>query len=307
MLPSHFGKGMFVDLLDLVTFSAVVRCGGITRAASELHTVQSNITNRIKALEQEIGTPLFERHSRGMTPTPAGKRLLPYADRMSALAREALCAARDSGEPSGPLVIGSMETAAAARLPSLLANFHRQYPAVQLSLRTGPTADLVTAVLEGLLDGAFVAGPIDHPDLESQSAFKEELVLVTSQRWTNLSALRMGVPSSGPTALVFRTGCSYRQRLEEVLAHLGWPSAARFEFGTLDGIVGCVAADMGVSMLPRAVVERSEMRSNVRIHTIDAPCCLVETLFVRRRERHESSALQSFRACLKESATKLAA
>ena len=296
-----------MDLLDLVTFSTVVRCGGITRAASELHTVQSNITNRIKALEREVGTPLFERHSRGMTPTPAGRRLLPYADRMSALAREALSAARDTGEPSGPLLIGAMETTAAVRLPPLLAGFHRQFPAVQLSLSTGPTADLVTGVLEGQLDGAFVAGPIDHPDLESQTAFKEELVLVTSERWKSLAALRAGVPSSGPTALVFRTGCSYRQRLEEVLAHLGWPSAARFEFGTLDGILGCVAAGMGVSMLPRVVVERSEMNASLCIHSVDAPSCHVETLFVRRRDRREGSALQSFRICLKESAVKLAA
>ena len=88
----------------------------------------------------------------------------------------------------------------------------------------------------------------------------DELVLVTARRWSSLAALRAGTPESGPTALVFRTGCSYRQRLEQVLAEFGWPSALRLEFGTLDGIIGCVAADMGVTLLPRAVVERSEQR-----------------------------------------------
>src|SRR6266700_4796707 len=67
-----------MELSDLVTFLAVARTGGVTRAADELNTVQSNITNRVKALEAEIGTPLFERHSRGMTLTGAGRRLLPY-------------------------------------------------------------------------------------------------------------------------------------------------------------------------------------------------------------------------------------
>ena len=71
-----------MELSDLVTFSAVARTGGVTRAAEELNTVQSNITQRVKALEAEIGTPLFERHSRGMTLTGAGRRLLPYAQRM---------------------------------------------------------------------------------------------------------------------------------------------------------------------------------------------------------------------------------
>ena len=74
-----------MELSDLKTFAAVARAGGITRAAEELNTVQSNVTQRIKALEAEIGTPLFERHSRGMALTGAGKRLLPYAHRMTAL------------------------------------------------------------------------------------------------------------------------------------------------------------------------------------------------------------------------------
>src|SRR5258705_474136 len=83
-----------MELSDLVTFSTVARLGGITRAADELNTVQSNVTQRVKALEAEIGTALFERHSRGMTLTGAGRRLLPYAQRMAALSREAVLAAR---------------------------------------------------------------------------------------------------------------------------------------------------------------------------------------------------------------------
>src|SRR6476659_1096617 len=160
-----------MELSDLVTFSTVARTGGVTRAAEELNTVQSNITQRVKALETEIGTPLFERHSRGMTLTGAGRRLLPYAQRMAALSREAVLAARDDGEPRVPLSIGSMETTAAVRRPALLADFHRRFPAVRLTLRTSPTADLVTAVLEGTLDGAFVAGPIEHAELVATTAF----------------------------------------------------------------------------------------------------------------------------------------
>ena len=193
-----------MELSDLMTFSTVARLGGVTRAADELNTVQSNITQRVKALEAEIGTPLFERHSRGMTLTGAGRRLLPYAQRLAALSREAVLAARDDGEPKGPLSIGSMETTAAVRLPSLLAEFHRRFPAVQLSLRTAPTADLVAAVLDGSLDGAFVAGPIEHAELTDVTAFREELVLVTrapmgqprgaSRRHARIRADRAGVP-----------------------------------------------------------------------------------------------------------------
>jgi DNA-binding transcriptional LysR family regulator len=201
-----------MELSDLLTFSTVARLGGITRAADELNTVQSNVTQRVKALESEIGTALFERHSRGMTLTGAGRRLLPYAQRMAALSREALLAARDDGEPKGPLAIGSMETTAAVRLPTLLAEFHRRFPAVRLSLRTSTTAELVAGVLNGTLDGAFVAGPIDHAELDATVAFREELVLVTARHIKSPRELRAATPQSGPTALVFRTGCTYRLR-----------------------------------------------------------------------------------------------
>ena len=246
-----------MEFSDLLTFSAVARLGGITRAAEELNTVQSNVTQRVKALEAEIGTALFERHSRGMTLTGAGRRLLPYAQRMAALTREAVLAARDDGEPKGPLSIGSMETTAAVRLPSLLAEFHRRFPAVRLTLadrddrgsgrrrarrharrrlRRRPDRSCRTLV-DDRIPGRAGAGHARAAGTASPH-------------------LRAGTPESGPTALVFRTGCTYRQRLEQVFSEFGWPSAARFELGTLDGMIGCVAADMGVTMLPRAVVER---------------------------------------------------
>src|ERR1700712_531388 len=296
-----------MELSDLVTFSTVARLGGITRAADELNTVQSNVTNRVKALEAEIGTRLFERHSRGMTLTGAGRRLLPYAQRMAALSREAVLAARDDGEPKGPLSIGSMETTAAVRLPSLLAEFHKRFPAVRLSLRTSTTADLVAAVLDGSLDGAFVADPIEHAELTSRIAFREELVLVSSRRWLSLKALRAGTAESGPTALVFRTGCTYRQRLEQVFTEFGWPSAARFELGTLDGMIGCVAADMGVTLLPRAVAGRSDLNESITLHTLKPAQSRVDTLFIQRRSAHHYSALEGLASCLNKNGEVIAA
>jgi DNA-binding transcriptional LysR family regulator len=296
-----------VELTDLMTFAAVARTGGITRAAESLNTVQSNVTQRIKALEAEIGAALFERHSRGMTLTGAGRRLLPYAQRMAALSREALLAARDDGEAKGPLAIGSMETTAAVRLPALLAGFHRRFPAVSLTLRTATTAELAAAVLEGTLDGAFVTSPIDHAELAAVTAFREELVLIAARRFDSLAALRAGTPESGPTALVFRIGCTYRHRLENLFATLGWPSAARWELGTLDGMIGCVAAGMGVALLPRAVVERNELAKQISILTLDPAVARIETLFVTRQAMHRTSALAAFIDCLDDQGREIAA
>ena len=278
--------------------------GGITRAADELNTVQSNVTQRVKALEAEIGTALFERHSRGMTLTGAGRRLLPYAQRMAALSREALLAARDDGEPKGPLAIGSMETTAAVRLPSLLAEFHRRFPQVRLSLRTSTTADLVAGVLNGTFDGAFVAGPIEHAELDATVAFREELVLVTARRWTSLAALRAGTPESGPTALVFRTGCTYRQRLEQIFSEFGWPSSApvRTRHARRHDRLRRRRHGRDAAAARRGRAERH------REHPHAQPAqSRVETLFITRRSAHQYSALQGFAACLNSNGEVIAA
>jgi LysR family transcriptional regulator, cell division regulator len=112
-----------MDASDLRIFEAVARLGGMNRAAAELNTVQSNVTARIRALEDALGVSLFRRTSRGAVLTAAGERLLPYASRVARLLDEARHAARDDGTPRGALVIGSLETTAALRLtPSLAAS-----------------------------------------------------------------------------------------------------------------------------------------------------------------------------------------
>lgn len=285
-----------MELSDLTTFAAVARCGGITRAAQELHTVQSNVTARIRALEADVGTPLFERHSRGVSLTSAGQRLLPYVDRLSALLHEARQAAGDDGVARGPLAIGSMETTAAVRLPGLLARFHADCPQVQLSLRTGPTAELLAAVLAHALDGAFVAGPVDHPELQVLPVFDEELMLITAAHWSRLDALKDALAHTGQplSALTFREGCSYRRRLDQVLAAQGWPAFTRLEFGTLEGILGCVGAGVGLTLLPRSVVEASAHRAHLALHALPRAMARTATVFVTRRQAHASTALQRF-------------
>src|SRR5262245_551885 len=165
---------------------------------------------------------------------------------------------------------------------------------------------LTQAVLDSSLDGAFVAGPINHPDLITTQVFNEELVLLSARRWKSLAALRAGTPASGPTILVFRTGCSYRQRLEQLMSEFGWPSATRLEFGTLDGIIGCVSADMGVTLLPRAVAERGELNGAIRVHALRSEQRRIDTLFIHRRTT-ETCALRSFVSCLKSGKVPLAA
>jgi DNA-binding transcriptional LysR family regulator len=280
-----------MDAGDLRVFAAVARSGGMNRAAGELNTVQSNVTARIRLLEETLGTPLFHRHSRGVTLTAAGQRLLPYADRVGHLLAEARRAVVDDGKPKGPLNLGSLETTAGLRLPPLLAAYAADFPEVDLVLKTGTTCELVAAVVAHDLEGAFVCGPVDHPELTEDAVFSEELVLVTARAVRNLDELSR---KGGLKTIVFRAGCSYRDRLDVILAARGIVDVRRLDFGSVEGILGCVAAGVGVTLLPRVVVGVAQREGRVAIHDLPLADSRVDTVFVRRRDGYASSALTTF-------------
>src|SRR3954469_9504364 len=122
-----------MDLPDLQIFRTVVQEGGITRAAERLHRVQSNVTTRIRQLEEDLGVALFIRDGKRLHLAPAGQILLDYAERLLALADEARGAVRDE-RPRGAFRLGAMESTAAVRLPGLLSEYHKRHPGVVLEL-----------------------------------------------------------------------------------------------------------------------------------------------------------------------------
>ena len=154
-----------MDAADLRVFEAVARLGAMNRAAAELNTVQSNVSARVRRLEQALAAPLFDRQSSGVVLTAAGRRLLPYAVEVARLLDDARRAVADDGRPRGALTIGSLETTAALRLSPVLSAYAAAHPGVDLVLRTGTTAELAEQVLGHRLEGAFVCGPVDHPQL----------------------------------------------------------------------------------------------------------------------------------------------
>jgi len=287
-----------MDARDLATFEAVARLGGMGRAARELNTVQSNVTQRVRRLEAALGVALFERSRSGARLTPAGERLMPYATRVDALLDEASRAARDDGAPRGTLTIGSLETTAALRLAPLLASYARAHCGVDLVLRTGTTAELIERVLSRELEGAFVCGPVVHPLLAAMPSFEEELALLSAPAYASVAA---ALQRPDLRLVILRAGCSYRQRLEDVLARRGIVGLRRLEFGTLEAILGAVAADLGVTLLPRTLIGPVWRGARVRAHQLKPSEARVQTVFVRRRDMLPSSALLAFQ----EHATKL--
>lgn len=280
-----------MDAADLKVFEAVARLGAMNRAAQELNTVQSNITARIRLLEKELGTQLFYRHSRGVHLTPSGERLLSYALKVGNMLEEARRAVADSGEPKGALVMGSLETTAALRLSPVLSTYAAAYPEVEIVLRTGTSCELISDVLDFRLEGAFVVGPVNHPDLKEEVIFREELVVLTARNVQHLDDLKQAKYTK---IVVLRRGCSYRQLLETMLAKRGIVDVRQLEFGTLEAIYGAVSAGLGITLLPKSLIGSVWRDGRVRVHEVSAAESLIDTVFIQRQDAYVSSALAAF-------------
>lgn len=280
-----------MEMRQLRIFCAVADQGSFTGAAETVHCVQSNVTMRVRELETELGQALFLRSRGGVALTAAGRTFLGYARRILQLADESRTVLLDSDTPRGLLRLGAMETTAAIRLPAVLMSYRQRHPEVQLSLVTGTTAELIRGVLERRLDAAFVGGFHQLPELHQKQVFEEELVLVSSSRFASLKALQRAM--SQQSILVFKTGCFYRSTFERWLECAGLLPQQVLELGTLDGILSCVAAGMGVTLLPRTVIERRQDRRSLNCHTLPRDFAHVATVLLRRQDTPESAALRS--------------
>ena len=283
-----------LDLEALHIFRTVAEQGGITRAAAKLNRVQSNVTTRVKQLEERLGTQLFVRERRKLTLSPEGQLLLAYADELLRLSSEAQAAVK-SGTPRGSFRIGTLESTAAARLPAILSRYHRVYPDVQIELVTGTSGSLVSRVHAFEIEAAFVAEPFTPAGLEMQHAFDEELVVIAPR---STAAVRSPRDIAGRTVIAFAAGCSYRRRLEEWLGAEGVVPSHVMEFGSYHAIIACVCAGAGIAIVPKSVLKVANAEKDLVVGKLPARAAKARTMLVWRAG-HQSISLEALRAELR--------
>ena len=283
-----------MDLAALRIFKAVAEYGGVNKAAEKLHRVPSNVTTRIKQLEESLGTKLFVRQNRGLTLSQEGRLLLTYADRLLRLSSEAENALRN-GQPRGTLRIGALESTSAARLPLVLSRYHQRYPDVQLELLTGTSAALVSSVHKLDLEAAFVAEPFTAQGLAMQLVFIEEVVLIAPK---SFGRIRSPKDIGKRTVIAFGTGCSYRRRLELWLATANVLPDRVMEFQSYHALVACVAAGSGIAVVPRSVIAMTGGVHEVIVSPLPAAIAKARTQLIWRPE-HSSVALEALKKLLR--------
>jgi DNA-binding transcriptional LysR family regulator len=281
-----------MELRDLQIFQSVARHESISNAAKELSYVQSNVTARIKQLENELKTPLFYRHRKGVTLNPEGRKMMSYVNKILQDVEELKQVFLDSDIPSGTLKIGTVETVSI--LPTILASYHKKYPNVDLSLQAGLTKELIEEVTNHQLDGAFISGPIKHSVLEQYDVYAEKLVLVTKNKTFHLEEF------TTTSLLVSNQGCGYRSRLEQWLRDEGLLPKRIMEFNILETILNSVSLGLGITLVPESVVKYLSTAGKVYYHPIPEKYSRISTVFIRRKDAYMTSAMRSLLNTIEE-------
>ena len=254
-----------MELRQLEIFRALAQELHFTKAAARVHCVQSNVTTQIRALESELGARLFDRLAKRVVLTDAGRRLLPYAERVLSTVDEGRAAVGQNATPSGPLRIGTPESVLTYRLPRILGRFRKLYPKVELSFRPYLDLGLVHLIESGELDLAvWMEDAVQHDRLKAMRLRNEKLVFIAAPEHP-LARKKRVTPHdlAGQTLLLTEAGCSYRTKLDELLSVMSIRPESITEFSSVEAIKECVSLGMGLSLLPEIVVDRELSRKQL--------------------------------------------
>jgi len=244
-------RSITMEFRQLNIFRILAHELSFTKAAKRAHCVQSNVSVQIRAMEQELGVPLFERLGLHVRLTAHGALLLPYAERMLHLLEEADSVTKGGDHPSGTLVIGSPESVLTYRLPPVLKLFRAQYPQVDLVFRGVGSAELMTQLERGDLDlGLVIDDDLKDARLHVEALCPESMALVVQIGHPLLNHTRIGAKDlAGQTFLLTDSGCAYRAKLEHALAQAGVEAETIMEFSGVETIKQCAALGMGIAIV----------------------------------------------------------
>ncbi len=282
-----------LDLRSLEIFRAVAIEGSVSKAAIKLNRVQSNISTRVKQLEQRLDKSLFLRRNRGLTLTPDGQLLLSYTERLLQLSMEAT-EALEAGKPSGVFRIGTMESTAAAHLPEILSHYHERHPDVQIELETDTARGLIERLLNYDIEIAFVAEPVSFERISTEPVFEETLVLVAPKSFPPLENTRQ---ISGRTVIAFEAGCAYRRYLEDWLLEAGIVPGAIMAVGSYLAILACVSAGTGFAVVPQSVLDIVSTKGQFQRYALPGNVSHIKTLLAWRSD-YKSAKLDALKELL---------
>lgn len=250
-----------INIEQLRTFLAVVRRGGVRKAASGLHLTQPAVTARIKNLEESLACDLFDRTSGGMKLTKRGELLLAHAEKFEHLAE---LVAKDVIDPAGiegHLRLGVSETIAQSWLPALISRLHDIYPRLEIEFNVDVSINLRAGLLNREIDLAILLGPISDYSVDNIRLPGVDLAWYaaanTAGQMTEADYL------SRPVLTYARNTRPFRELKEMLFERVG-PGVSLFPSSSLSACFRLVEANLGVAALPRLLGETLVAEGRIR-------------------------------------------
>ena len=244
-----------MDLTQLKSFVTVAKLGHLTRAAEAVHLSQPAISGQIKALERDFGVELFERTPQGMVLTPAGKRLIAYAETVIGDVQTLRAAARElSTQLTGRLRLGTVLDPAFLKVGELIARTFERHPAVELDLRHVVSHEALQCVRTGELDASFYFGvlPQDLAGVALRTMTYRVLAPralaegIGAQDWPRIATLPW---------IVTPERSSHRQLVEQLFAERGSELAPAVEADNESVITNLIDSGVGVSLVREEIAQ----------------------------------------------------
>ncbi|MCL1630354.1 LysR family transcriptional regulator [Sporolactobacillus sp. CPB3-1] len=286
-----------MEIKQLQTFQKAAELLNFTKTAEQLNFAQSSVTAHIKALEDELGIPLFDRMGKRLQLTVAGKKLLQYANRILSLVDEAHKMIHVQGEPEGELVIGASESLCTYRLPPVLLLFRQRYPKVRFHFVPGMSdQSLVEQVTKGALDAAVLMDEGEETDLLHVVPLQREPIVLAAAADHPLAKFDQIGPQDlyKEPLLLTEKNCCYRRGLDRALAERQLIPEQISEFASIEAIKQCVIAGIGAALLPQMTI-RKELEDGLIciLPWIDDSIQIFSKL-VWRKDKWVSPALHAF-------------
>lgn len=285
-----------MEVRQIHTFCVLAEELNFTRTAERVNTVQSNVTSQIKSLEEELGSPLFDRLAKRVVLTEAGRRFLPYAEKALAAMNQGHCAVKFGTEPSGPLNIGAPESVLTYRLPEVLKLFRKRYPKVELFFRPDSHQKLTDALESGKLDLAIsMSDLIDGEHLRSIKMRTEDIYLFGTPGHPLANAKKVYPKDMlDQTLLLTEGGCGYRKKFDMQLAAANIRPQHITEFSSVEAIKQCVTAGMGLGLLPEMVIACELKQKQFTLLNWHGGKMSIETHIVWHKDKWVSPCIRAF-------------
>lgn len=257
-----------MEFRNLYSFLKVHDLGSFSKAAEDLGYAQSTVTLHIQQLEDELGVPLFDRIGRKNSLTPYGTQLLDYARKILQLQEQVKFISRaDRTKIGGTLHLGMVESITGSLLLSVIGEYRRRLPEVNVELRVAVSSDLFAMLRQGTADLIFTIGDrLSAPDLVCPCSHRERSVFIASPRNRLAGKKRLTAADVFAEPFILTGDNTFLQHeLFKKAGECGLNIKSPLRTESSKIICELVAQDLGVSFLPEYMVRSPFQRSELAV------------------------------------------